>query len=187
MQNMFLKLKLNPTVLCKSNESEFRRKSSAKQGNFEGHETWTNLLRIFRNAIVPCSKLRPCRWNRTRKFKRIFERYFEISESQSRIFEEEFDFSRERYRIFGKWFSKMTLFTRGFISTTIDGYVIMATVQCSSREKSGHHTIAHRSTVNHVNKMPHSLFYSGLSEEDSTSYQRVWQTLIRENIYPEQK
>ena len=40
-----------------------------------------------------------------RKFERIFEWHFEISEGQSRIFEEEFDFSRERYRIFGKRFS----------------------------------------------------------------------------------
>ena len=102
------------TVLWKSNESEFRRnsaKSSEKQRYFEGHETWTHLLRIFEAAIVLTrSKLWPCWQNTTWTFEQIFERHFEISEAQSRIFKEEFDFSRERYRIFGKWFS------RGFIN-----------------------------------------------------------------------
>ena len=40
----------------------------------------------------------------------------------------------------------------------------------------------------YVDKRSHdSLFYSGFMQEDSTTYQSVWQTSIPETLYPEQE
>ena len=71
------------TVLCKSNESKFRRnsaKSGEKQRNFEGHETWSNVRQIFEAAIVLThSKLRPCPLENSNEFLSGISKFRKVS------------------------------------------------------------------------------------------------------------
>ena len=67
----------------RANFDEFRRnlaKSSGKQRNFEGHETWTNVRRIFEAAIVLTrSKLRPCRLENSNEFSSGISKFRKVS------------------------------------------------------------------------------------------------------------